>query len=195
MTSEYYKKYHDSTPKRLGMTLTSACRAGDLELAKYVLTSPELDNHADIHSIEDVGFDWACFNGHLDLVKYLVASPDLKENISVSANDYGGLNSACLSGYLDVVQFLFEFIDPKLPNIADIYTDACANAATNKHYHVISFLVIDKDMQRTEELNEWLKKHPDENVEKIFALRDLNKNLNNELVVDEHLNNTKRMKL
>lgn len=195
MKNDYYQKYHSSTSKQLGMTLTSACKTGDLELAKYILTSLELDNHADIHAIEDVGFDWACFNGHLDLVKYLVASPDLKENILVSANDYGGLNSACLSGYLDVVKFLFEFIEPQLPNIDDIIVEACTKAAINKHYDVISFIIVDKNMRRTEDFNDWLKKHPDEQIEKILMLRDLNKILNNELGIDEKSNDIKKMKL
>lgn len=195
MNNDYYNKYHNSTSKQLGMTLASACRTGDLELAKYILTSPELDNHADIHAIEDVGFDWACFNGHLNLVKYLVGSSDLKENIAVSANEYGGLNSACLSGYLDVVQFLFKFIDNQLPNINEIHANACRNATINKHYDVISFLIVNQNMQRTQEFNNWLKEHPDEQIEKIFELRELNKSLNHDLVIDEKLNNKKKMKI
>ena len=49
-----------------------ACMNGQLEVVKYLLTSPNLKEHADIHAEDDWGFRWACSEGHLEVVKYLI---------------------------------------------------------------------------------------------------------------------------
>jgi ankyrin repeat protein len=49
-----------------------ACMNGQLEVVKYLLTSPDLKEHADIHAEDDWGFRWACENGQLEIVKFLI---------------------------------------------------------------------------------------------------------------------------
>ena len=43
-----------------------------MEIVKYLLTSLELTEHADIHARNDEGFIWACRFGHLEVIKYLI---------------------------------------------------------------------------------------------------------------------------
>jgi ankyrin repeat protein len=195
MKKIYYDKYHDSTINQLNLALNTACKNNEIELVKFLLTSSELESHANISSIELTGFQWACYAGNIELVKYLVSSIELEKNIDISSDDYGGLTSACLGGHLDIVQYFFEIIGKNIPNLNDIYSDSLIQAAINKHYHVISFIIIDEGAQKTEKINNFLHENPDETIDQIFTLRDLNKNLNNELTVIENKNNIKKIKL
>ena len=75
--------------------LNWACRRGFLEIVKYLLTSPEVKHHADIHRYSDEPIKSACIFGHLDIVKYLLESPDLEDHANIYAEiDHGaGLRS------------------------------------------------------------------------------------------------------
>jgi ankyrin repeat protein len=195
MKKSYYEQYHDATINQLNLALHTACKNNDIELVKFLLTSHELENHANIFSIELTGFQWACYVGNIELVKYFVSSTELEKNIDISSDEYGGLTSACLGGHLDIVQYFLEVIGKNLDNLNDIYGECLLKAAVNKHYNIISFIVINKNLQRNQQINQFLQEHPDENIEKFFALRDLNKNLNNELMVVENKHNIKKIKL
>ena len=83
-------KYKTLTQKKLNKVFINSCQKGHLEIVKYLLTSPELKEHANIHAQDDLGFRLACNYGHLEIVKYLLTSPDLKEHADIHAdNDYG----------------------------------------------------------------------------------------------------------
>ena len=102
-TIELYKTL---TPKQLNKVFIDSCQNGHLEIVKYLLTSPDLKEHADIHADNDVGFRWACENGYLEVVKYLLTSPDLKEHANIHARDDLGFICACEQGHLEVVKYL-----------------------------------------------------------------------------------------
>mgnify|MGYP003415881926 CR=1 FL=1 len=73
--------------ENINKELIEACKNGDLDKVRYVLTSPELSVHADIHaSVSEESDDndfikhlaeeplfQAAKNGHLSIVKYLLA--------------------------------------------------------------------------------------------------------------------------
>ena len=88
------------------MGFRSACRCGHLEVVKYLLTSAELTEHADIHAKDDEGFKWACRYGHLEVVKYLLTSPELTEHADIHAQNDEGFIWACEKGHLEVVKCL-----------------------------------------------------------------------------------------
>ena len=56
-------KYKTLTPKQLNEVFIDSCQKGHLEIVKYLLTSPDLKEHADIHADNDYGFRWACARG------------------------------------------------------------------------------------------------------------------------------------
>ena len=102
-TIELYKTL---TPKQLNEVFIDSCSNGYLEVVKYLLTSPDLKEHADIDADNDYGFRLACENGHLEVVKYLLTSPDLKEHADIHADNDSGFRWACSHGQLEVVKFL-----------------------------------------------------------------------------------------
>ena len=56
-------KYKTLTPKQLNKVFIDSCENGYLEVVKYLLTSPDLKEHANIHADNDYGFRWACARG------------------------------------------------------------------------------------------------------------------------------------
>ena len=99
-------KYKTLTQKQLNKVFIDSCENGHLEVVKYLLTSPELTEHADIHAQDDLGFRLACANGHLEIVKYLLTSADLKEHANIHAQDDLGFRWACFYGHLELVKYL-----------------------------------------------------------------------------------------
>jgi hypothetical protein len=99
---ELYEKYKVYSPYELTNALFSLCEEGDLESVKYVLTSKELEYHANIGGFDNAALSNACENGHLDIVKYLLTSTDLKENANINAHSGRSsiLSAACRGGYL-----------------------------------------------------------------------------------------------
>ena len=75
-TIELYKTL---TPKQLNEVFIDSCENGYLEVVKYLLTSPDLKEHADIHARSDDGFRSACRNGHLEVIKYLIIDMNIEK--------------------------------------------------------------------------------------------------------------------
>ena len=65
-------KYKTLTQKQLNKVFIDSCQKGHLEIVKYLLTSPDLKEHANIHAQDDLGFRWACEQGYLEVIKYLI---------------------------------------------------------------------------------------------------------------------------
>ena len=72
INQELKEKYKKLNKQKLNEQFIDACRDGHLEVVKYLLTSPDLKEHADIHARNDVGFIGACRNGRLEVVKCLI---------------------------------------------------------------------------------------------------------------------------
>ena len=72
INQELKQKYKKLNQEELNDQFIDACKNGHLEIVKYLITSPELKEYADIHAQNDWGFIWACRNGHLELVKCLI---------------------------------------------------------------------------------------------------------------------------
>jgi len=69
----------------LSEELLEACQKGDLKRVRYLLTSSELKEHADIYHKSDSGWNaliYAYFNGYMDIAKYLI----LEQNMQIDQN-------------------------------------------------------------------------------------------------------------
>lgn len=86
---------------------------GKIEIIKYLLTSPDLKNHADIHQNDDYAIRLSSYGGHLETVKFLLTSPLLKEKANPNAQNNEPFRWAAEHNHVEVMQFLMEFgIDP-----------------------------------------------------------------------------------
>ena len=78
--SSVYKKLNQ---EELNDEFIDACRDGNLNIVKYLLTSAELTEHVDIHAENDSGFSWACDRGHLEVVKYLIIDMNIEKTTHI----------------------------------------------------------------------------------------------------------------
>ena len=76
---ELKEKYKKLNKQKLNEQFIDACRDGHLEVVKYLLTSAELTEHADIHYQDDLGFIWACLNRRLEVIKYLIIDMNIEK--------------------------------------------------------------------------------------------------------------------
>ena len=83
INQELKEKYKKLNQEELNKQFINACVQGQLEIIKYLLTSPELTEHADIHSRNDLGFIWACRCGHLEVIKYLIIDMNIDKTIQI----------------------------------------------------------------------------------------------------------------
>jgi ankyrin repeat protein len=115
------------------------CLRGDLEHVKYLLTSPELNTHADIHSLGEQGLRIACAEGHLDIVTYLLTSPELIEHANVQHSNNVALKCAGESNNLELIKYLIE--SPTLNYHCDINTEYFfENFCTSGNLKTIKYL-------------------------------------------------------
>ncbi len=94
--------------EQLNEVLLEACKNGDLEMVRYVLTSPELTIHADIHADKDYAFQWACHNGHLEVVKYLLTSHELTDHAIIQTDNYLAFRCAGQQCCWNVIRYLLS---------------------------------------------------------------------------------------
>lgn len=79
---ELYNKFKDLPKEDLNYKFRIACLHGDLEVIKYLLTSSDLKQQADIHFQRDVGFKYACQNS-LDIVRFFVFDMNIEKTLTI----------------------------------------------------------------------------------------------------------------
>lgn len=161
----------------------AACDKGHLDVIKYLLTSPELKEHANIHAESNEGFNGACAYGHLEVVKYLLTSPDLKNKVQLDKSSANlALGLATVQGRLEIVKYLIE--SPELKEYVNIHASKdrnFRNASVQNHLDIVQYFIFDLNFRQSKPIKEHLIAYPNEEVTKMFELRELNKQLGQEL--------------
>lgn len=67
-----YSHYKNMNQLQLNIDLIGACWQGSLEIVKYLLASPELKDHANIHTDNDKAFIYACMRDSKGIIEYLI---------------------------------------------------------------------------------------------------------------------------
>lgn len=181
-----YKEFGELNQFKLNTCLTSACEKGDLETVRFLLTSKKLKSNSDIRYFDYMGFISACTYGKLEVVRYLLTSTELKEHADINAQNDFAIRSTCNTKHLEIIKYLLT--SPELKKHANIHAsndDAFKNAYIAENYNVLQYLILDFKIERTHEIDNFIKENPNEDIEKIFAMRNLNKSLNKELAQNE----------
>jgi ankyrin repeat protein len=198
MNKELYEKYKDLSRKVLNLRFTLLCLSGNLEEVSYILTSPDLKVHADIHTRGDQGLIYAFDGKHYDLVKYLLSSTNLKEHADINVSHGSVLLQCCVDGNLDMVKFLLSA--PILKQHIDIeyHDDGFILACKNHHLDIIQYFIFDMQINKTIHIKNYLNEKDNdksfiEQVNHLFSLRELGENLEKELSTETE--NTRKMKI
>ena len=149
----------------------------DPELTKFLLSSSQLKQHADIHAQNDALFIKACTKGDLDFMEYLLTDPELKDHADINAQDYYSITSALKLDRDDVAKFLLT--DARLKEHIDISKSIehlyCAhyervdddyNYDNEYEYKVLNYIISDcnfipKDIETENILNQILVSIPE----------------------------------
>lgn len=170
--------YSTKSQEELNDLFFDACRISDIDTIKYLIQS----NYVDIHVENDVSLIVACDEGQLDVVKYLLSSSDLKEHCDIHINSDAPLRSACVKGHLEIVKYLLT--SSELTEHSNVHSDedaAFRYAYRFGEFDILKFLIFDMNIEKTEYVQECLSEKENSQIENWFAIRELQKDLKQEL--------------
>lgn len=184
------KEYGSLSQLELQECLYEACKKGELEKVKYLLTSPELMFHADINKHEGDALICAVNNLHYNVIEYLVQSPELKEHICIHTQYDFAIIQACENGDAEMVKYLLT--SPNLKEHSDIHTKGrhfgkdrpFLMAYICERMEVLQYLICDYNIPKTDRISHIMNDDPKEitsAIENMFKFRELHKELNSEL--------------
>lgn len=102
----------------LNSLLGQAAFTNDFKKIKYLLTSPELNQHAKINSDYDI-LATICSKGDLKTLKYVLTSTDLKEHANIHLNNEKAIISAINVGNIPMIKYLLT--DSELKEHSNLY--------------------------------------------------------------------------
>jgi hypothetical protein len=191
----WHKQFKNLHQEELDKAFKNACSKGQLKKVKYLLTSSELNKHANIHSQEGEALIKACRNNHYDVIDYLVNSKELKENLSIHTRKDYALIVACEENNVDLAKYLLT--SPTLKEHIDIHTNANSPGNTDrafqialiyKNLEILNYFITELNIERTPTIDKLIAFHDNEikdAVENLFKARDLYNKLNKDLVSNE----------
>jgi hypothetical protein len=142
----------------LSLMCIRACLDGHLDKVRYLLTSPNLKEHARVSHNKYQGFLEACERGHFEIVRYLIQAPELATHIT-SDNLKDGLKSACFYKNLDIVKYLILDCDIAFNDETKFFLNS-----PNENYQPFNIFINHKDVFKE--------------IVNIFEARELEKQLN-----------------
>jgi hypothetical protein len=129
--------YTKLSSQDLNRELVKACESGDLELAKYLVSSNELPVHADITHNKWIAIKSATASGQIDVVKYFL------EDIQ---NHYPNIvfYHACQNGQLEILKLVYEATDFKSEKDSSWYYGGLS-AASSGQVNIIDYFLTSKE--------------------------------------------------
>lgn len=132
------------------------------------------------------GLSSACAEKNLEEIEYLITTPDLISSQKEIPILWLMQENFELFKSINLMQFKDKF------NINGLF-ECVLRSPTVPAIEAISYFIFDLNIERTNTIDEILLNKPNENVEKAFTSKELNKSLNQELDVSG--NNSKKIKI
>lgn len=165
------KKYTEMDQDELNLEFQLACM-GDLEVVKYLLTSSELENHAEIDCGGDYGNHTGLINAIVtkkkDIIEYLCTSSTLTKQAVIMENTeemYSPFVFACGYAPIDIVKLLYD--------IAQVKREKKFSDETKPFIYAFNYMIKHKDDRNLLFLFE--KCHPEDLIK-------IKKNINIDLI-------------
>lgn len=161
--------------------LNNACRNGHLDIVKYLIESPEIVEHSNIHlelhGMPDYPFVLASEYSQDHIVKYLMQVKG-KNKPNIQSGEYSVIKQYVLSNNLEMLKYIIE--EEKL----DVHLEndyLFLFAAKQQHYNMLEYLILEKDLDKNDNIKQFLHEKSDLQIEEIFYKKELNKKLMNKL--------------
>jgi ankyrin repeat protein len=98
----------------------AACMNGHLDIVKYLATSTELKENADIHADSELPFIIASSHANLNIVEYLLFSKELKDNVDIHAQNDKIIKMVISYNRKETIDYLiFDLNIPKSEHIVE----------------------------------------------------------------------------
>lgn len=189
ISDEFRTECRNYNQQQINLCFESACVENNLDKIKYLLTSPELEFHADIHTNKEHGLRTACMNGNLEIVKFLTSSSNLNEHADIGFSEGTPLTIAANYNHLKIIQYLLESPQLKIKR-KNLYEEKAFEAASKKGYlDIVSYFIFERNIKK--KIRVYIPFS--EEVKKMFERRELKESLEAELSIAS--NKTKRIKL
>jgi ankyrin repeat protein len=152
----YLKERYKDPNEEINNEFIQACAFGDLNKVKYLLTSSDLKEKANIHYKDDDGLTNACENGHLNIVQYLLTSSELKEHIDLHSYSDLAFVIACEKGNLKLVKYLLTSLDLKTHSDIHNYSNYALREICKYGYlELLDYLTTSKEIEERFEKQDW----------------------------------------
>jgi hypothetical protein len=165
------------------------CRDGNIDIIKYLFNEPKIKDKNSLYDF--ILYNASCFD-RLDIVEYILENFSSNPSIQMSIMNGQMLNSACEYGNLNILQYYFN--SPKFINHShrEIHKEDLFKIALNgQNMEILQYLIIDLELKKNKVIKEALVKKGNDEVEKLFTIRDLKKSLEENLPKDDNRNSKK----
>jgi hypothetical protein len=119
----------------------------------------------------------------LELAHFLLTNYQLKYRADIHTYQDNAFRTSCKKDNVETLKFLLS--SPKIHKHVDVHTQndigfRVALAWTS--FNVLKYFIIELNIEKTEDIKKHLKNNPNLEAIKLFELRDLNQQLNQELL-------------
>lgn len=152
MQEAQLKKYQKSAMSSLIKEYKKACRAGDMELVRFFLFSPQLSKNVDPFVDHCAGLRWACGNNQLTVVKFFLESEELPKPAIININCDETFRRACENGSFEVVEYLIQTYGDKI-NVREWRDYALRKSLAHGYLEVAQYLLFSSDIDEHCDIN------------------------------------------
>lgn len=175
--------------------LEFAIQKADLNLIKNIFSEPLLTKDIDLSQISGP-LSLACTYGHLDIVQYLMTLPDIEKHTDINSKNFLGFQMACINGWLEIVKYLTS--SPNLKKhieVETIHDIGFFNCLKNNQVDILRYFVFELNIEKNRTVNFHLRQHPNDEVEKMFAIREIHLQLEKEINSDKVIGSNAKLKI
>jgi hypothetical protein len=84
MKNELIEKFKSCNKEQLDYELMNYCQEGNLEVVKYLMSSPDLKEKPNMYAENDFAFKRALMGEHLDIVQYFIIECNYEKKETIS---------------------------------------------------------------------------------------------------------------
>lgn len=134
-------KYKSNNQETINDKFLGACKRGDLNAVKFLLTNKEIPHNVSTNKIMEEGLSIACRTPYIEIIKYLTQSWELDKRVVFHDKEIKNFKLLCAQGSLENVKYVVE--NPFLENIYtnDYLLEGCIEASEKNKLETVRYLV------------------------------------------------------
>lgn len=180
-------KHHADINHEFDYIFDHACSGGHLDFIKFIMDTPSLNRNITPLKSCINGIKLTARSGHLDCLQYFENKfNEIDKNMNIDY--YPGVLQALALCKLNTFKYLITKYLEKNELVEENY-DLFSQIFKTNQLEFMQYMIFDLNIPKSDYLEGLLENNPlKEQVNNLFTLRELNKNLNNELINTKPLN-------